>query len=144
MCIAAIEDQVKCYYKCYQHLDKVCNFKTVTGKNINVNTVQHMMVHNPIYDGPVYESVLQPQLEAFSLATTNDISHSHLFCLASGPDSDCLENFESQPDRYVDQCSQAPRSPDSHTHPVSTSDVEEKYTVMNSVGTITALSLTKE
>jgi hypothetical protein len=106
------------------------------GKNINTNTVQHAMVHNPIYDGPVYESVLHSHFDALTLATTSNTSNNQL--TQSPPEFDCKETSESPPtERYVEQPLNNVLAA-SESHSTGVSDSEDKYTVMNSAGTIDA------
>ena len=102
------------------------------------------MVHNPIYEGPVYESVLHPHFENLTLATTSDTSNSQVFSVA--PDLDNREISESSSVRYIEQPPN--QAPNSHiqsglhcTHPIAAAEGEEKYTVMSPAGTINASSL---
>lgn len=97
------------------------------GKNTNTNTVQHAMVHNPIYDGPVYESVLHSHFDALALATTN-VSNSQ-----QTPELDYRETSESPPaDRYVEQpLNQSQNVLGSESLSTGASDIEDKYTVMS-------------
>ena len=85
------------------------------------------MVHNPIYDGPVYESVLHSHFDALTLATTNNTSNSQ-----QTPQLDYRETSESPPaDRYVKQpLNQSQNVLGSESHSIGVSDIEDKYTVM--------------
>ena len=107
-----------------------------------MNTVEHAMVHNPIYDGPVYESV-HSRFEALPLATTGNISNNEV--IHPPTDLSYRESSQSPPaERYVEQpLNQAPKSQNdlgSESHCAGASDVEEKYTVMSPAGTINASS----
>ena len=98
------------------------------GKNTNTNTIQHAMVHNPIYDGPVYESVLNSHFDALMLATTNNASNSQ-----QTPQLDYSETSESPPaDHYVEQpLNQSQNVLDSESNSTRVLDIEDKYTVMS-------------
>ena len=102
------------------------------GKRINANTVQHAMVHNPIYDGPVYESVLRSHFDALTLATTNNTSNSQQTPQADYRETSESPKRESPPaDRYVKQpLNQSQNVLGSESHSIGVSDIEEKYTVM--------------
>jgi hypothetical protein len=97
-------------------------------KKINTDTVQHAMVHNPIYDGPVYESVLHSHFDALTLATINNTSNSQL--TQSPPELLVYrEASESPPtaERYVEQ----PLNNVLASESTGVSDIEDKYTVMS-------------
>ena len=104
-------------------------------------TIQRAMVRNPIYDGPVYESVLQPHFEALTSATTNNTSNSNILCVE--PDLDHHKTSKSLPARYIEQSpNHVPKSQSesgSHsTYSIEVSDKEDKYTVMSPAGTVNA------
>ena len=68
------------------------------------------MVHNPIYDGPVYESIPQPRFDSLTTASSDHSSFSpknllHLTA-TSDPQGDSLTSH------YVEQPSQIQSKPD--------------------------------
>ena len=90
------------------------------------------MVHNPIYDGPVYESVLHSHFDALTLATTNNTSNNQQTPQADYRETSESPKLESPPaDRYVKQpLNQSQNVLGSESHSIGVSDIEDKYTVM--------------
>ena len=72
------------------------------------NRICNSMVHNPVYEGPLYESV-QPKFEtlvaeslpaaASRASNTLEVSSGHL---RNHPPTDCLSATSDKRDRYVD------------------------------------------
>ena len=94
------------------------------------------MVQNPIYDGPVYESVLHSHFDTLTLATTNNTSNTQQTPQADYKETETSESpnlkLESPPaDRYVKQpLNQSQNVLGSESHSSGVSDTEDKYTVM--------------
>lgn len=61
-------------------------FTTEKNFDQSTNRVQNAMVHNPIYDGPVYESV-QPHFDSLTSVTKQDLSSSNTSACNSPPPS---------------------------------------------------------
>ena len=90
----------------------------------STNRVQNAMVHNPIYDGPVYESV-QPHFDSLSSVTKQDLSSSNTSACNSPPPGGCtstppntlqLQSNQQANVRYLDRPIQPQRSQSlSHT-----------------------------
>ena len=73
----------------------------------STNRVQNAMIHNPIYDGPVYESV-QPHFDTLTAATQQALASSTTsadksLCTTTPP---ALQNKAQKANRYIDQPSQ--------------------------------------
>ena len=89
-------------------------FLLFTGKalNLSTNRMQNAMVHNPIYDGPVYESV-QPHFDTLTASVKQDLSLSNTSASNSPPRSssppDTGNNNSQRMVRYLDRPIQ-PRS----------------------------------
>ena len=110
-------------------------FSLFAGKTLNVSTnrMQNAMVHNPIYDGPVYESV-QPHFDTLTATVKQDLSLSNTSASNSPPRSSTPPNTGSANNsqrmvRYLDQPIQLrsqslshPSTPDNN-NPRSTSTV---------------------
>lgn len=84
-------------------------FSLFAGKTLNVSTnrMQNAMVHNPIYDGPVYESV-QPHFDTLTATVKQDLSLSNTSASNSPPRSSTPPNTGSGNNsqrmvRYLDQ-----------------------------------------
>ena len=84
-------------------------FSLFAGKTLNVSTnrMQNAMVHNPIYDGPVYESV-QPHFDTLTATVKQDLSLSNTSASNSPPRSSTPPNTGSTNNsqrmvRYLDQ-----------------------------------------
>ena len=90
-------------------------FLLLTGKalNITTNRMQNAMVHNPIYDGPVYESV-QPHFDTLTASVKQDLSLSNTSASndppgsSTPPSAGCSDSSQKMV-RYLDQPIQ-PRS----------------------------------
>ena len=106
--------------------------------NISTNRMQNAMVHNPIYDGPVYESV-QPHFDTLTATVKQDLTFSNTSASnspprSSSPSNTGSENSSHKTVRYLDQPIQPrslslshPSTPD-NSNPTSRSSVSAHAT----------------